>query len=115
MPRLGPGSVDGGGGGPVRQRPVRPLVVVTAVNASRRAWSWPIVAGWAGWPSATILLATVARPGGPQHIEGAGYRSLRGDALGPLRDAAAARTRVITLVTAQLMEYFQESGLSQTV
>lgn len=71
------------------------------------------MAGWAGWPSATILLATVARSWWSQHIEGAGYRSLHGDALGPLRDADAARTRVITLVTAQLLEYFQESGLSQ--
>jgi hypothetical protein len=78
------------------------------VNASRRAWSWPIVAGWAGWPSATILLATVARSWWSQPIERSGYRSLRGGSLGPLHDADAARTRVITLVTAQLMEYFQE-------
>ena len=38
--------------------------------------------------------------------------SLREDVLGLLRDADAARTRVITPVTAQLMEYFQESGSS---
>jgi hypothetical protein len=37
---------------------------------------------------------------------------LRDDAIGLLRNADAARTRVITLVSVQLMEYFRDSGSS---
>jgi hypothetical protein len=61
-------------------------------------------------PRATT--ATWSRFRWSQPIEVPDTGHLRDDAIGLLRNADAARTRVITLVSVQLMEYFRDSGSS---
>ena len=81
---LRPGAVSGSGGGPVRQRAVRPLVVIDAVKASRRAWSWARVGGLGGLGGEPVLQGLLE----PLHFP-LGLRVVRAPVLLP--DAQAAQ------------------------
>jgi AcrR family transcriptional regulator len=65
------------------------------------------------WPQRDdLLLATIARFWRSQPIEVPDTGSLRDDAIGFLRNADAGRTRMITLISVQLMDYFRDTGTS---
>ncbi|KAA9151675.1 TetR/AcrR family transcriptional regulator [Amycolatopsis acidicola] len=65
------------------------------------------------WPRREdLLLATLDRFCWSWPVEVPDTGSLREDAIGLLRNADAGRTRMITLISVQLMDYFRETGTS---
>lgn len=65
------------------------------------------------WPQRhDLLLATVARAWASPPIVVPDTGSLREDAIGLLRNADIGRRRMLTLIGAQLMDYFRDSGTS---
>jgi AcrR family transcriptional regulator len=65
------------------------------------------------WPQRDdLLLATVTRYWTAHPILVPDTGSLRADAIGLLRNADAARSRMITLISLQLMDYFRHTGTS---
>jgi AcrR family transcriptional regulator len=79
--------------------------------AARAGTSRPVL--YRRWPQRDdLLLATVARVWRSQPIAVPDTGGLRGDALAYLRNADAGRTRMITLVSVQLLDYFRDTGMS---
>ncbi|TYB69178.1 TetR/AcrR family transcriptional regulator [Nonomuraea sp. PA05] len=77
--------------------------------AARAGTSRPVL--YRRWPRREdLLLATLTRHWRPIAIPDTG--SLRGDAIGFLRNADADRAGMITLMSVQLVDYFQDTGTS---
>ncbi|UBU11398.1 TetR/AcrR family transcriptional regulator [Nonomuraea gerenzanensis] len=77
--------------------------------ASRAGTSRPVL--YRRWPHHhDLLLATLARYWRPIEVPDTG--SLREDAIGFLRNADADRAGMITLMSVQLVDYFQDTGTS---
>ena len=65
---LGEGAVDGRGGGPVRERPVRPAVVVLVGERVEQGCSCVTVLGWWGWAASHFLRVCWKRSTLPQVV-----------------------------------------------
>lgn len=79
--------------------------------AARAGTSRPVL--YRRWPQRDdLLLATLARVFRSQPIPIPDTGNLRDDAIGFLHNADAGRTRMITLISAQLMDYFRDTGSS---
>jgi AcrR family transcriptional regulator len=79
--------------------------------AARAGTSRPVL--YRRWPQRDdLLLATVARFWRSHPIAVPDTGSLREDAIGFLRNANAARARMMTLISVQLIDYFRDSGTS---
>jgi AcrR family transcriptional regulator len=79
--------------------------------AARAGTSRPVL--YRRWPKRDdLLLATVGRFWRSQPIDVPDTGSLRGDAIGFLRNANASRARMMTLISVQLADYFRDSGTS---
>ncbi|AQZ69551.1 Transcriptional regulator, TetR family [[Actinomadura] parvosata subsp. kistnae] len=77
--------------------------------AARAGTSRPVL--YRRWPQRDdLLLATLTRHWRPIAVPDTG--SLREDAIGFLRNADADRAGMITLMSVQLVEYFQDAGTS---
>lgn len=79
--------------------------------AARAGTSRPVL--YRRWPHRDeLLLATLQRHWVERPVEVPDTGSLRGDALGFLRNAVAERGRLISLVSVQLADYFRSTGSS---
>jgi AcrR family transcriptional regulator len=79
--------------------------------AARAGTSRPVL--YRRWPHRDdLVLATLARFWRSQPITVPDTGSLRDDAIAFLRNADAGRTRMITLMSVQLMDYFRDTGTS---
>jgi AcrR family transcriptional regulator len=79
--------------------------------AARAGTSRPVL--YRRWPQRDdLLLATLTKFWWSQPIPVPDTGSLRNDAIGFLRNADAGRERMITLISAQLMDYFRDTGTS---
>lgn len=79
--------------------------------ASRAGTSRPVL--YRRWPQRDdLLLATITRFRSAQPVEVPDTGDLRDDAIGFLRNADAGLTRMIALISVQLMDYFRASGTS---
>jgi AcrR family transcriptional regulator len=77
--------------------------------AARAGTSRPVL--YRRWPKREdLLLAAITRFWRSRPIEVPDTGNLRDDALGYLRNAAAGRSHWIASISAQLMEYFRDSG-----
>ncbi|WP_031468354.1 TetR/AcrR family transcriptional regulator [Sciscionella sediminilitoris] len=79
--------------------------------AARAGTSRPVL--YRRWPQhEDLLLATVRRFWSSQPIELPDTGNLRADAIGFLRNADVGRTRMLTLLSVQITDYFRETGMS---
>jgi AcrR family transcriptional regulator len=79
--------------------------------AARAATSRPVL--YRRWPRREdLLLATLARFWAEHPIPVPDTGTLRGDAVGFLRNADLGRARMITLLSVHITDYFRESGTS---
>ncbi|MBM2619845.1 TetR/AcrR family transcriptional regulator [Actinoplanes sp. LDG1-06] len=77
--------------------------------AARAGTSRPVL--YRRWPQrADLLMAVLHKFWGSQPIEVPDTGDLRADAIGFLRNADKGRTGLMTVISAQLMEYFRETG-----
>lgn len=79
--------------------------------AARAGTSRPVL--YRRWPQRDdLLLATLTKAFRTKPIPVPDTGSLRDDAIGFLHNADAGRARMITLISAQLMDYFRDTGSS---
>ncbi|GIM89252.1 TetR/AcrR family transcriptional regulator [Paractinoplanes toevensis] len=79
--------------------------------AARAGTSRPVL--YRRWPQrGDLLLATLRKFWIAQPVPVPDTGSLRDDAIGYLRNAVAGRSRMITLLSVQLTDYFRETGTS---
>jgi len=79
--------------------------------AARAGTSRPVL--YRRWPRHDdLLLATIDRYWSAHPIEVPDTGRLRDDAIGFLRNADVGRSRMITLLSVRIMDYFRESGTS---